>query len=97
MGKTWIFKSTIAGLAMLPALSGTCVARPDDQGWGGPGWYISSGSKATLTERAAYILFNGPHEKQAVCAEVYDRLYSPIGTCRYLEAKPGLSRPASDQ
>jgi hypothetical protein len=89
-----ILRSVFAGLALIPATFGVCIAHPDSQGWDGPGWYISGGAQVAPTPDAAYILFNGPHEKRLVCAEIYDRLYSPIGMCRYLQAKPGPSQPA---
>ena len=66
------------------------VALADAQGWNGPGWYVSGSAPAnTPTATPAYILFNGPHGSQSDCALVYDRLYSPIGVCRFLDVKPG--------
>jgi hypothetical protein len=57
---------------------------------GGAGWYISgSVPPAPLSAGAPhYILFEGPHALQSGCLDVYDRLYSPIGVCRFLDAKP---------
>ncbi len=61
------------------------------QGWSGPGWYISSSESPAFKPRAtpAYILFKGPYDRHNDCVAVYDRLYSPIGNCRLLDAKPG--------
>jgi hypothetical protein len=72
-------------LALTPAMAG-----PDADGWGGKGWYVSSDSSAITTTRGVHpsILFDGPHLQQRDCTEVYDRLYSPIGACRYLAVKP---------
>jgi hypothetical protein len=56
----------------------------DAQGWRGPGWYITN----TATAAHATVLFEGPHELQGRCVDVYDRLYSPIGICRFVGAKP---------
>jgi hypothetical protein len=66
-------------------------AMADAQGWNGPGWYVS-GSAPVNTPPAtpAYVLFNGPHVSQGDCTLVFDRLYSPIGLCRFLNTKPGL-------
>jgi len=60
------------------------MALADAQGWSGPGWYITDAK----TSAHALILFEGPHALQSRCVETYDRLYSPIGGCRFLEAKP---------
>jgi hypothetical protein len=56
----------------------------DAQGWSGPGWYITNAASPAH----ALILFEGPHELQSGCAQAYDRLYSPIGLCRFLDTKP---------
>ena len=72
-------------------ISTTCCAaagtQADTQGWNGPGWYISD-----ATAPAAAILFEGPHNLQSECIAVYDRLYSPIGICRFLDAQPRTFR-----
>jgi hypothetical protein len=85
------------GLAALASLFLTCwpalqaEALPDAQGWNGTGWYVAG--SAPLTPKAAatpaYVVFNGPHDSQSGCALVYDRLYAPIGMCRFLDIKPG--------
>jgi len=77
-------------LAFLLANIANAVAIPDAQGWNGPGWYIT-GSAPIVSQPVAssdYILFEGPHALRSDCAEVYDRLYSPVGVCRFLSAKP---------
>jgi hypothetical protein len=63
---------------------------PDAQGWNGRGWYITGSAPAELLPVAApnYILFEGPHPLQGECTAIYDRLYSPIGMCRFLDKKP---------
>jgi len=66
------------------AIGAQAAALADAQGWSGPGWYITS----TETATHAYILFEGPHISQSQCSEAYDRLYSPIGMCRFLDVKP---------
>jgi len=50
-----------------------------------------AGLVASVELRAtpAYTLFNGPHTSGSDCALVYDRFYSPIGVCRFLDIKPG--------
>jgi len=65
-------------------------ASPDAQGWNGPGWYVTGSAPPALQPVAApnYILFDGPHALPGDCLQVYDRLYSPIGVCRLLTAKP---------
>jgi len=35
-----------------------------------------------------HILLEGPHALPAECLEIYDRFYSPIGICRFLDVKP---------
>jgi hypothetical protein len=84
------------GSAALAALILACWpasqadALPDAQGWNGPGWYITGSAPPTPQPVAApdYILFDGPHALPGECIKTYDRLYSPIGTCRLLNAKP---------
>jgi hypothetical protein len=64
-------------------------AMADAQGWNGPGWYVSD--TAPVNTRSAtpnFVLFNGPHLSQSDCVLIYDRLYSPIGLCRFLGIKP---------
>jgi hypothetical protein len=61
----------------------------DAQGWSGPGWYITSAASPARAQ--AYILFEGPHAVQSECVTTYDRFYSPIGICRFLDAKPAAS------
>jgi hypothetical protein len=89
------FKSALAALAVFVALTTSAVAQAvpqaDSQGWGGPGWYVSGGSPQASGPFAepAWILFNGPHAQESACMDIYERLYSPIGRCRLLQAKPG--------
>jgi hypothetical protein len=79
----------ICGLLVIAGLLAP-VALADAQGWDGPGWYVSGAAPVnTPPATPAYILFNGPHSSQSECAVIYDRLYSPIGVCRFLEVKPG--------
>jgi len=68
-------------------------AAADPQGWNGPGWYITGSAPAASQAAAApdYILFEGPHEMRSTCLEIYDRFYSPVGVCRFLDAKPLVS------
>lgn len=68
----------------------SAVAAPDAQGWGDAGWYITGSALPAPLSAAApdYILFEGPHVLQSGCLDVYDRLYSLIGVCRFLDAKP---------
>ena len=63
---------------------------PDAQGWNGPGWYVTGSAPPALQPVAApnYILFEGPHALPGECQQVYDRFYSPVGMCRFLDAKP---------
>lgn len=84
-----VLKSTLAALALIFATSAAGAAYPDNQGWDGPGWYISGGGAPDQAAMPAYILFHGPHGERRDCLEIHDRLYSPIGTCRYLNVKPG--------
>jgi hypothetical protein len=60
------------------------VSTADAQGWSGPGWYITNAQSLTY----ALVLFEGPHALQSQCIETYDRFYSPIGRCRFVDAKP---------
>jgi hypothetical protein len=83
-----------SGAASFPK---TNAQDPDAQGWNGPGWYLTNapslyiGSEATL----AYILFSGSYTMKTGYLEVYDRLYSPIGFCRFLNLKPAVSPDGS--
>ena len=63
---------------------------PDAQGWNGPGWYLTNTPSPGIRSEATpvYILFGGPCPMKAGCLEIYDRLYSPIGFCRFLNLKP---------
>ena len=72
------------------ASAATPLVKPDAQGWNGSGWYLTSGPVygARSEDWLAYVLFGGPYPLQSGCLEVYDRLYSPIGTCRFLDVKP---------
>ena len=81
----------LLGAVASTMLSAAALAGPpaDAQGWGGPGWYVSSDAPAQPGVAPAYILFNGPQDSRPGCEEVYYRLYSPIGTCRHLDVKPG--------
>jgi len=90
MGKT-LLALTIPILACLFGAAAP-LPPPDAQGWNGSGWYITSAtSPAARSEDApAFILFNGPYPLQNGCLEVYDRLYSPIGICRFLDVKPAV-------
>ena len=88
-------KSAPAALAFVIALTASAMAQAtnqtDNEGWSGPGWYVSGGSPLASGPFAepAWILFNGPHTQESACLDIYTRLYSPIGRCRLLEAKPG--------
>ena len=79
----------IAALAAICCLA--TMAFADAQGWNGPGWHVSGSALPAAQPPAAadYILFEGPHTSQSDCVAVYDRLYSPVGVCRFLTAKPG--------
>jgi hypothetical protein len=77
--------AAIAALMVSTACCAAAAARADAQGWNGPGWYISD---STASQPPAAILFEGPHVLQSECVAVYDRFYSPIGICRFLNAKP---------
>ena len=80
-----VFGAGLIACALVP------VAVADSQDWNGPGWYVAG--SAPLAPKPlttpAYILFNGPHDSGSECTLVYDRLYSPIGVCRFLNVKPG--------
>jgi hypothetical protein len=84
-----------ASLLIIGTLVANCCLMPpanaDSQGWNGPGWYVSGSAPPTLepTASPAYILFEGPHVSRSDCIAVYDRLYSPVGICRFLSTKPG--------
>jgi hypothetical protein len=83
----------VLAIPMLTCLFGGGAAplpTADAQGWKGSGWYVASAASATTRpdDVPAYILFNGPYPLQSGCLEVYDRLYSPIGSCRFLNLKP---------
>jgi hypothetical protein len=88
MGK--LTRSALAALIASTSCSAAAGALAGVQGWNGPGWYISDSASSPSTPRAApaYILFEGPHDLRSDCVAVYDRLYSPIGACRFLNAKP---------
>jgi hypothetical protein len=79
-------------LTLTYALAGSADAapRPDAQGWNGPGWYITGSAPPASLPAAApdYILFEGPHALAGECLDIYNRLYSPVGICRFLDAKP---------
>jgi len=81
---------TMLMFACLLAGASTADASPDAQGWNGPGWYVTGAAPPASHPVAApnYILFEGPHNLPGECLEVYDRLYSPIGICRFLNEKP---------
>lgn len=89
MGKV-LLALTIPMLACLLGAAAAPPPEPDAQGWNGAGWYVTSTASppAQSDEVPVYILFNGPYPLQSGCLEVYDRLYSPIGTCRFLKLKP---------
>jgi hypothetical protein len=88
--KKMYLKAAILTLACILAATTNAGAGPDAQGWNGRGWYITGSAPPALTAVAApnYILFDGPHALPAECLEIYDRFYSPIGICRFLDAKP---------
>jgi hypothetical protein len=73
----------LEGAAALPA-------QADAQGWNGPGWYVTNTTSPAVRadELSPYILFTGPYSLQSGCLEIYDKLYSPIGTCRFFSLKP---------
>ncbi len=83
-----MLKSTFTALALIAAAPAAAAAQPDDQGWNGPGWYISGGGSSDAAVLPRYILFDGPHDQQQTCLSLHDQLYAPIGACRYLTVKP---------
>jgi hypothetical protein len=83
----------VLAVPMLASLFGGAAAplpKADAEGWNGSGWYVTSATSPTVRpdDAPAYILFNGPYPLQSGCLEVYDKLYSPIGSCRFLNLKP---------
>jgi hypothetical protein len=66
------------------------VSNRDAQGWNGSGWYVTSSAYpgARPEDMPTYILFDGPYPLQSGCLEIYDRLFSPLGVCRFLNLKP---------
>ena len=92
MGKMH-FQVAVLAFACFIASAASALAGPDGQGWNGPGWYVTgSAPPAPAAAAPDYILFEGPHKLQSGCLQVYRRLYSPIGICRLLEAKPVLAK-----
>jgi hypothetical protein len=93
--KSLLFISTFFATIILPvSIALAEIPSPtaaDAQGWSGPGWYVTGSASFSVISpvRPDYILFEGPHPSRAACATVYARLYSPIGMCRLIEAKPG--------
>jgi hypothetical protein len=87
---TALTQIALAALVASTTCSPAAGAHADVQGWNGPGWYISDSASSPSGPRAApaYILFEGPHDQRSDCVTVYNRLYSPIGACRFLSAKP---------
>lgn len=89
MGKT-LLALTIPILACFFGSAAAPLPKSDAQGWNGSGWYLTStiypGTRAE--DEPAFILFGGPYPLQNGCLEIYDRLYSPIGVCRFLNLKP---------
>jgi len=91
MGKMLL--PVIVGMLACPLGGAAAPSRePDAQGWNGFGWYLTSGSvygaRSEEEDRLAYVLFGGPYPLQNGCLEVYDRLYSPVGVCSFLNVKP---------
>jgi len=89
MGKTLLGLS-IPVLACVFGSAAAPVPKPDAQGLNGSGWYLTNTTypgKGSDNE-PAFILFGGPYSLQNGCLEIYDRLYSPIGVCRFLNLKP---------
>jgi hypothetical protein len=85
------FRAVILTLAcLLASTAAQAAAGPDAQGWNGPGWYVTGSAPPAPQPVAApnYILFEGPHALPGECLQVYDRFYSPVGMCRFLDAKP---------
>ena len=90
MGKIHLQAVITLTLAFVLASAAHAAPGPDAQGWNGRGWYITGSAPAEFLPVAApnYILFEGPHPLKVECMAIYDRLYSPIGMCRYLDQKP---------
>jgi hypothetical protein len=96
--KKMYLQAVMLTLACVLAGASNADAGPDAQGWNGRGWYITGAAPPALVPVAApnYILLEGPHALPAECLEIYDRFYSPIGICRFLNVKPAtLPRDAS--
>lgn len=89
MGKT-LLALTIPILACFFGSAAAPLPKADPQGWNASGWYLTSrtypGTRAE--DEPALILFGGPYPLQNGCLEIYDRLYSPIGVCQFLNLKP---------
>jgi len=85
------FQAVTLTLAFVLAGTAHAATVADAQGWNGPGWYVAGSAPLAPKPPAtpAYILFDGPHDSGGECSLVYDRLYSPIGVCRFLNIKPG--------
>ena len=85
------FQAAVLTLACVLAGAAHAGTGPDAQGWNGPGWYVAGSAPLAPKPPAtpAYILFNGPLVSGSDCASVYDRFYSPIGVCRFLDTKLG--------
>ena len=71
-----ILKSALAALTLVIAMTAGAMAQavpqPDNQGWGGPSWYVSGGGSSLAVgpyAEPAWILFNGPHAQQSACLE----------------------------
>ena len=77
------------GSAAAP-LSRPGAERRDAQGWNGPGWYLTTAAYPGTRsgDMPTSILFGGPYPVENGCLEVYDRLYPPVGICRFLDLKP---------
>ena len=82
--------AALLAAACVLASAADVVAGPDGQGWSGPGWCITGSAPPAPSSAAPpnYVLLEGPHKLQSDCLQMYERLYSPIGVCRFLEAKP---------
>ena len=91
------FQAAMLTLACVLAGTANAGTSPDAQGWNGRGWYITGSAPPASQPIAApdYILFEGPHALQGDCLQIYDRLYSPIGICRFLDAKPAAAHPSN--
>jgi hypothetical protein len=77
-------------ILMLACLFGGAAPLSHAQGWDGSGWYITCATSpaARSEDVPTFILFNRPYAMQNGCLEGYDRFYSPIGICRFLDVKP---------